>query len=113
MPQYFLDCCEMYCREGCNADDCPVEPEDFPCPKREKFINIRCYLGDLMEDEVEFLANGIGDPDFMILRRAEDISLDTPEKRLDHSELVDRFEAYKAIGWSSLQDHRPDLFLCS
>ena len=109
-PDYFIDCYERYCPEGCDVG-CPgskdgylpvVQPKGknlkpiLPnlgnCPKKEKRVYMRAHIGELTEDEVKY----IGDTDALIVfRPVEDIPRNTPEEENEHSRLLASFEAFK------------------
>jgi hypothetical protein len=59
-------------------------------------VYLRAHLGELTEDEVKFVRSFCGNSESCVFRQATDISLDTPEERLDHYTLLKRFDAVKA-----------------
>jgi hypothetical protein len=107
---YVIDCYEWCCPDGCDrgAEFCERRyppspysqvsrmPSHKGCPRMEKRVYTRTNIGELTEGEVKFIADIALPATFVALRRTTDISLDTPEERLDHCTLLQKFEEFKA-----------------
>lgn len=96
MTECFVDCSE-WCFPDCDMTVCPARAERFSCaldecPQKIKHIVCRCSIGDLTDDEIEFLECENYDPDFVIVRRAEDIAVHTGAERIEHLRLLSQFE---------------------
>ena len=117
-PDYFIDCYERYCPEGCDVE-CPgseegflpvVQPKRLPgdvknlmpilpkpgnCPKKEKRVYMRAHIGELTEDEIKFIRDTSYTDTLIVFRPVEDIPRNTPEEENEHSGLLASFEAFK------------------
>ena len=117
-PDYFIDCYERYCPDGCDVE-CPGSEEGFlpvvqpkrvsgdiqslmpilpksgNCPKKEKRVYMRAHIGELTEDEVKLIRDTSRADALIVFRQVEDIPRNTPEEENEHSKLLANFESFK------------------
>jgi hypothetical protein len=117
-PDYFIDCYERYCPDGCDVE-CPGSEEGFlpqilpkrvpgdvksliptlpnpgNCPKKEKRVYMRAHIGELTEDEVKLIRDTSRADALIVFRQVEDIPRNTPEEEDEHTNLLLTFEAFK------------------
>jgi len=135
---YFIDCYESCCPDGCDVECpgseegflpqvqptrvpgdvkslIPILPKRGECPKKEKRVFMRAHIGELTGDEVKFIgtksciSSDTPHPVTLCLfRQATDISLDTPEERLAHYTLLNKFEEVKAADRQGLSRTQRD-----